>query len=949
MTHAVGIDLGTTHTVVAWAPLNGSAAPRILPIPQYASAAELARLPWLPSYLYAPMVGESVPEAADDGGWVSGEYARRRGVEVPGRTVSSAKSWLCHAGVDREAPILPWGGRDDVSSPRRISPVDASARYLMHIRRAWEQAFPTDPLASQDIVLTVPASFDEVSRELTVEAARRAGFSARLLEEPQAAFYDYLVRVGQDELTALASEHGEKAMVLVCDVGGGTTDLSLIRVDTARDSGRSTALTLDRVAVGKHLLLGGDNMDLALAHLCESKLLPPPDALDSSRFAALLHACRAAKERILAPDGPAACRVSVLGAGAHLVGNALSVELTRQDVTRVVLDGFFPPCPPNPPRQPARAGLIAFGLPYERDVAITRHVAQFFARHAPGAGGPAAILLNGGVFRSPTLVGRLVEVLSSWGGPPPTLLRNPDPDVAVARGAVSYALARHGVGRRIGGGASRGYYIGLAGPDARARRAVCVLPRGGEEGMPYVAADKPMGLLVGRPVRFELFASSEASHRAGDVVAVDDERFERLPPVAATFEASGSGRARPSATSTRSSSIPASGVMTEEVQVALQAELTALGTLELSCVEVGNAPASRRFQLELDLHAIDDKRVADGRGATQGLVASGRIVSPERAPGPRLDEAKSALLRVFGRGRHDVGTREAGDLVRELDRILGERTRWTTSTVRALFDVLVPNARARKRSADHERIFWQLAGFCLRPGCGDPLDPARIAQIMPLLPEKIVFAAESRNWQQLWIAFRRIAGGLDEATQEAIRDVLDPFIAPAEERLKAAKGWKGDALDDIVDLASQLERAPVSRRARLGGWILERTWTSRDPRLWAALGRVGARVPVYASAHHVVSPLVAERWIDHLLREKWEDLPTASNAAVQLGRVTGDRARDVSERVRAQLARRLVAAKASAEQVRAVEQLVPLPELDRTAFFGESLPVGLTLLERTSP
>jgi hypothetical protein len=310
-----------------------------------------------------------------------------------------------------------------------------------------------------------------------------------------------------------------------------------------------------------------------------------------------------------------------------------------------------------------------------------------------------------------------------------------------------------------------------------------------------------------------------------------------------------------------------------------------------------------------------------------------------------VDEAREALARVFGKGRPDVAPREVKDLLRELERLLGPRPSWTTDLARALYDVLQPNVKARRRSADHERVFWQLAGYCLRPGFGHPLDPPRIAGLSPLFAERLTFTDEARGWQHFWIAWRRVAGGLDERTQLLIRDTIDPFFAPSEKRLKKPKGIKPESPGDMLDLASSLERVPAARRSELGGWILERTWTDRDPRYWAALGRLGARAPAYASVHHVISPLVAERWLDHLLREKWNEIPTAARAAVDLSRVTDDRARDVSERVRRDVEKRLIAVGAKEEWVRAVREYVPVEDADRAAFFGEELPVGLRLVE----
>jgi molecular chaperone DnaK (HSP70) len=920
---AVGIDLGTTHTVVAWADPDRHDPPQIFPIPQLVTPSEIEARPLLPSALYAPLPGEVSADPWGDAPWVVGELARRRGNEVPGRLVASSKSWLCHPGVDRGAPILPWGASEEDGALPRISPVDAGARCLSHVSAAWNQAFPAHPLAEQEVVLTVPASFDEVARELTVLAAERAGLPVRLLEEPQAAFYDYLSLAGEEGLAALLDRGEGAPLVLVCDVGGGTTDLSLIELQRGE---ASAPFALRRVAVGHHLLLGGDNMDLALAHLAEGRLVGAQTKLDAARFGQLVAACRSAKEQLLGavtPGSPAPddAPVTVLAQGARLLGGTLTTRITREEAERIVLGGFFPEAPRDARPARARSGLVAFGLPYERDVAVTRHVAHFFARHTE-ARGPSAILLNGGVFRAAAIADRLIASIQAWGGPSIARLPHADPDLAVARGAVAYALALRGRGLRIRGGAARGYYVGLDAPAAGApRRAVCVVPRGADEGVPQRAEGRTFALVVGRPVRFDLFASDEALDHPGAIVSLDDERFEALPPVAVAFEGA------------------SLGTKTDEVRVELQGELSAIGTLDLACVEAGDRPLAerRRFRLAFQL-----REAAPGEGGG----ASSPSAAPPAASGksPKLDEAREAIDRVFGKGRPDVSTREVKDLLRELERVLGERSTWTSERSRALFDALIPSAKSRKRSPDHERVFWLLAGFTLRPGFGDPRDGARIAQIAPLFAEKLSFPQEARTWPQLWIAWRRMAGGLDEAQQTAIRDALDPLIAPASARLKKPKGWKLEAEADLFDLLSSLERLPPTRRSELGAWILERTWTDRDPHLWAALGRLGARVPTYASVHHVVSPSVAERWLDHLLREKWETLPSAAEAALRLARVTGDRARDVSERVRREVAKKLTQLGSKPEQVHTVEEYVPVAEAERAAFFGEGLPVGLKLV-----
>jgi hypothetical protein len=841
-----------------------------------------------PSKLYAPIAGELPMDPFGDAPWAIGEIARRRGLEVPGRLVASAKSWLCHPAVDRGAPILPWGAEDE--SVPRISPVDASARVLAHVRRAWDRAFSDDPLALQEVVLTVPASFDEVARELTVEAATRAGLSVNLLEEPQAAFYAYMRRAKKSGVGRLVARHGGSATVLVCDVGGGTTDLSLIRV---------TKDAVERIAVGRHLLLGGDNMDLALAHLCEERF---GTKLDPARFGQLVLACRAAKEKLLGARPPEEAPVTVLGAGSKLVGRTLTTKLTRDEVERIVLEGFLPNVPRDAKPERSKSALVAFGLPFEKDAAITRHVAAFFARHAKDVPAPDAVLLNGGLFNAHRVAEHLVEILRGWGNPDVELLPHPDPDLAVALGAVAYGRARLGHGERIGGGTARGYYVGVGGLNA-----VCIVPRGTKEGSIERAEGRTFSLIVGRPARFDVFASDVYVHRPGEAVVVDDESYGRLPPVTARLPGEKG-----------------------EIKVALEGELTPVGTLELRCVEV-DKDEPRRFRLAFQ-----------ARRENETLLAPSTSLPPPPSEGRRVQDAVDRIDRVFGKKSKDATPREVKDTIRDLEKILGERSSWSMPIARALFDALAPHRGARRRSPEHERIFWLLAGFCVRPGFGDPLDEGRVAQMVPLFSERLAFPDQARGWQAFWIAWRRMAGGLGEGAQTAIRDAVDPFFFPGDKRFKKPK-FEPQCPEEMLDMAASLERVPASRRVELGDAVLERTWTSRDPRYWAALGRIGARAPGYASVHHVVPPSVAERWLDHLLRDRWQDLPTAPLAAVQLARLTGDRARDVADRWRREVDKRLRAANARDEWVRAVCEVVPVSETERAAFLGEGLPPGLRL------
>ncbi len=901
---SVGIDLGTSNTVVAF----GAAGrpPAIFAVSQRVTGTTRAPLELFPSCAFATAAGEVSPDPTlgETDAWVLGEMARRRGAEVPGRLVASAKSWLCHPRVDKEAPILPWGADDDTP---KLSPVEAATRLLARIRHAWDTAHPSAPLDRQDVILTVPASFDVFARELTLCAARAAGLSVRLLEEPQAAFY---AAMQSDALAEIAGVMGDAAgHVLVADVGGGTTDLSLLEVSGARSKPR-----VRRVAVGPHLLLGGDNMDLALAHAVEPRLVAPPERLEPKRFAQLVLACRAAKETLLAGGEAAEARVALAGTGSSLVGSTLRANVTRAEVEALVLDGFFPAVEKGERPARARGGLVSLGLPYERDVGLTRHVAAFLDKHLPSGAPLSAVLLNGGVFNAATITERFLRVLAQATASAPLALASRDPDRAVAIGAALFGLALRGHGTRIEGGAPKSFFIGLGGDAAGPRRAACVVPKGAPEGARLVASGRTFKLVVGRPARFDLFASDEVgAHEPGAVVEVDADRFESLPALTTTVPSSASG----------------------DVTVALEAELTPVGTLELACVEVdasgGTSGSSARYRLAFDL------RSAAGAEAPPASRAAA-----SRRPARAVDDAIERIGEIYKKGTTS-DARDAKNLLRELERLLGDRDEWTADTSRALADRLLVHTKGRRRTLDHERVWFQLTGFCLRPGFGVPGDDARVSQVAPLFAERLAFPKEARTWQQFFICLRRVAAGLGEATQLAIRDDLDPWVAPPEAKLKK-RGVKPESSDpELLDLLSQLERVPAARRAELGGWILERTWTKRDPRLWSAIGRLGARVPAYASAHHVVAPRLATEWADHLLREKWSDLPTAPRAAADLVRLTGDRARDVPEPLRRDVARRLEREGADPELARVVTEVVPLAAKEKATFLGERLPAGLRL------
>lgn len=586
---AVGIDLGTTNCALAYA-TGKDDSPTPLPIPQVVGPGEVMARPLLPSFLYFPAEAEfaagtlAVPwyAGARD---VVGTFARAQGSSTPARLVSSAKSWLSHASVDRRGEILPWGSPDEVP---KVSPLQASARYLAHLRAAWEAEHPDAPLEEQDVVLTVPASFDAVARELTTEAAALAGFEEppRLLEEPQAAMYDWLAQRGSQWRDDVAV--GDT--ILVVDIGGGTTDFSLIAVGQ-----QDGEVQLERIAVGDHILLGGDNMDLALAHTVRVRLEAEGVKIDDWQMRALTHACRSAKETLLSDDPDHAYPLAIAGRGSKLIGGTIRTELLLKDLEQVILDGFFPEVAADArPQVPRRVGLTVIGLPYAADAAMTRHLAAFLrrgitARTDGGDDGPTfvhptAILFNGGVTRSPRICQRICDVLGAWvtaeGGTPPRVLEGTDAELAVSRGAAYYAQARRHGGLRIRGGTAQAHYIGieraeLAVPGIPPRvDAVCVAPFGMEEGS-EVSLDQVFGLVLGEPVSFRFFGSAARTDDATGSV-VDPSDLSELSPIETTLD----------------------GPDGQVVHVRLHARVTEVGTLELSAVEEGS---TQRWKLSFNV------------------------------------------------------------------------------------------------------------------------------------------------------------------------------------------------------------------------------------------------------------------------------------------------------------------------------------------------------------
>jgi molecular chaperone DnaK (HSP70) len=606
--YVVGIDLGTTNSAIAYFDTGAGDEPTLqyLMIPQVVAPGVVEERPLLPSFLYLPGPGEQpagslkLPWTADRD-YAVGEFARTFGSQVPTRLVASAKSWLSHSGVDRRQPILPWKAPENA---RKVSPLEASTYYLKHLVEAWNHLIAKDVLdhrlENQDIILTVPASFDAVARELTVEAARAAGLEKiTLLEEPQAAFY-FWIDASKDKWRDQV-DVGD--VILVCDIGGGTTDLTLIAV--SEENGQ---LVLTRVAVGDHILLGGDNMDLALAHKAAQAFTAKGIKLDPGQMNMLWHSSRQAKETLFSKLDAENAPVTVLGRGSRVIGGTLKTDLSRADVEKILVDGFFPRCPPDAqPQKQRTVGFQEIGLPYAADPAISKHLASFLGRNAevlaqkaPSKRGkkktsqPAAVLFNGGVFKAQSLRERLLDILTQWNKASGIKeLAAPDLDRAVAAGAAYYGLVRRGKGIRIRGGTARSYYIGIetslpAVPGAPPPlKALCVVPFGMEEGTETDVPGQEFGLVVGEPAEFR-FLGSTVRHNDTVGLLLDDweGQIDELAPLTTALTPTplpgGEGKAKEGRT----------------VPVHLHSKVTEVGTLELSCISRDN---KQRWKLEFNV------------------------------------------------------------------------------------------------------------------------------------------------------------------------------------------------------------------------------------------------------------------------------------------------------------------------------------------------------------
>jgi len=928
--YIIGIDLGTTNSAVAYVDVN-EPTPRhisILNIPQLIAPGQIGNRSVLPSFLYLPGPYELPPGSTalpwdPNRDYAVGEFAREQGAIVPGRLVSSAKSWLAHGGVDRKAPILPWGAGEDI---RKISPVEASACYLRHIRETWNESLGRQDgcgFEEQMIILTVPASFDEVARELTVDAASRGGIpKVLLLEEPLAAFYAWLLRHEEDWQNVV----DEGQLILVCDVGGGTTDFTILTVRRGEKG-----LRFDRLAVGEHLMLGGDNMDLSLARRIENQLQGSGQGqLDSRTWHQLWHRCRQAKETLLSPDRTTGYEkrsvdITLMGSGGKVIGGMLKSTLTDVQVEEQIVEGFFPPVSIDDlPEGGGRPGLTEWGLPYVRDPAVTRHLATFWHSFLPllkketGRSSlfPEFLLFNGGALTPPSIRRRLMEVVQRWfkgeagDGWAPVELESPRPELAVAEGAAYYGLVRMGEGTRVGAGSPRSYYaeVGDEEKKAEGKKVVCLVQRGTEEGFTGELGQPAFRVLTNRPVSFQIFSSStRLGDRMGDVVALEENDAIPLPPVRTVLRYG-------------------KRLDAQILPIHLRIHLTEIGILELWCQ---SRQTPHRWQLQFDI-----------RQEGEPLEAS---------PGETLDSDLIDLIRMKIQSVFEMKVSSSPEgLMKDLVSILDSgKEKWSFLLIRKLADTLLECRQGRGIGSSHEARWLNLTGFCLRPGFGDPLDEWRMREAWKLYPQGLQFPREAQGRSEWWIFWRRIAGGLTAGQQWQIYENVSPGLQQAEtgKRKISQKPWRGHEELEIWMMLANLERLPAKIKEDIGMMLLAKISKrkARPQEFWA-LGRLGARIPFYGPLDRVISSRTASHWLNVLLSLPLSATAVLAQALVQIARRTGDRERDILPEDRDGLSRWLEQLP-EGERLRAVlsNPEVSLQREEQQQVFGESLPPGLIL------
>lgn len=904
MRYLIGIDLGTTNCCVSYVDKEDArATTRSFSLPQLVGPGQVESKPLLPSFCY--LAGQ---EEWDKGSltlpWASqrdymvGIFALSYGSRVPTRLVSSAKSWLCHSSVARNDPMLPPGGDPSL----RISPVEASSRYLRHIAEAWNATVakdkPEDEFEQQQIVITVPASFDEVARALTVESAKKAGFaSVSMLEEPQAAFYNWIDQ--NEKKWSEILEAGSR--ILVCDVGGGTTDFSFIKVQEVNDK-----LSFLRMAVGDHLLLGGENIDNALAQFIADKL---SKELTPAQWQHLCHQARLAKETLYGAEADS-YRIVLTGEGSKVVGGTQTYTITREEADNIVLEGFFGYLPWGEAIVKSKnSGFKSLGLPYEQEPSIIKHLAQFLERHqCVGENSPTHILFNGGTMYPKIFQDAVIAALNNWFPHQKiTLLTAHHFDHAVSRGAAYFGKVKHGLGIRIGGGSPRTYYLGIdvKEGDQALKRVLTLLPRGSEEDTSYTS-EKAFLATPNQPVAFQLYTSHvRLDDSKGDVIPLIEGEFHPLPPIH-TILRYGKGSEG-----------------TQPIEVKLGIHLTSIGTLE---VWLQSIKTSHKWNLEFQLRSVS--------GQDNSIQTLGKARRDETFNTEYLSEAIQILQQTFA-GSEEFTPK---NLMEKLEKTIGlQRKDWPLSILRGLWSPLLSVSAQRVNSQLLNERWWNLAGFLLRPGKGYPLDDFRLKDLWKIILGELKKNNPPEVLQQQLICYRRIAAGLNRGQQLQIAGLILPNILTSKGLVLGKPAY---LYQERLRAVGSMELIEISTKVKIGQALVDKIIQGEADRVefWA-LSKIAARQQLQGTLSHIVPSAQTVAWVEKLLKYSSKINQDKLRALIiPIARLTGHREVDLPLALRQTLTGFL-----EEPQKKILLEVIPLSEAEQEESFGEALPHGLQL------
>jgi len=925
--YVIGIDLGTTNSAVSYVDMaaleddQSSGRKRlekrklikIFRVPQLTGHGEFTRIPVLPSFLYIPGKYDISSEVLKHP-WkksqdlFAGDFARDHGAKIPSRLVSSAKSWLCNPQADRKAKILPWGSQGF----EKVSPVTATSQYLKHIKNAWNYYAKDEDkfLENQFVVITVPASFNEEARQLTMEAVQAAGFGSAvtLLEEPLAAFYSWLI----NHETSWQKKVKPDDLILICDVGGGTTDFSLITLKETEGTPR-----FERVAVGDHLILGGDNIDLVLAKKIESRFkakFGSKAELTSDKWKTLCYQCREAKEKIL-NQGSSSIRITIKGEGSSLIAGTLAADLTKDDVETILLDQFYPFVEPGvDPEMDKGREITDFGLPIEKESAVTKHIVRFLEQQRDEVKKsllkdpvPDFILFNGGTLKPDFVKKRIQNVIGKYfkltESEFPEIFDNSVPELAVGIGASYYGLVKQGQGVRVGSGSPRSYYIVVADSRENTSKAVCLVERGLDEGSNIDLQEMKCEVRTNEPVSFDVYSSSfRSGDRAGQIISIDDS-LSPMTPLQTIVKFGKSSNKR-------------------TIPVTIAAEYSEMGTLSMFC---HSTVSDHKWRLMFQL-----------RDKMRGIEAGETRVYDEGV----IKKASDLIENTFTEKSGNSDTLKS--IVKQIEKIVEQKkNNWPLSFLRSMADKLIDLEKCRNHSPEHEAKWLNLTGFCIRPGFGDGFDEERVRKIWKIYLSGLIFDKSQQNRLEWWIFIRRTAAGLKAGQQRQFFQNVSVYL------IKNRRGHIKLSPRELIELwmaVGNMERLLVKDKVVLAEALLPilRPGKTQHNLFWA-LSRLGSRQLLYGSADRVVPSSEVVKWANRIVKKRWQPNDPVDNMIAQIFRKTGDRTRDIDVKESSKIIEWLKMRKAKKSFIKMIEEKTDMALTEKNIQFGEKLPKGLIL------